>query len=36
VGPSAVPLPESVIVEGEPVALLVIVTLPLTLPVTVG
>jgi hypothetical protein len=30
------PLPESVIAEGEPVALLVIVTLPLTLPVAVG
>ena len=30
------PLPESEIVDGEPVALLVIVTLPLTLPVTVG
>jgi len=30
------PLPESVIVDGEPVALLVIVTLPLTVPVTVG
>jgi hypothetical protein len=30
------PLPESEIVDGEPVALLVIVTLPLTLPATVG
>jgi hypothetical protein len=30
------PLPERVIVAGEPVALLVIVTLPLTLPVAVG
>ena len=30
------PVPESVIVAGDPVALLVTVTLPLTLPVTAG
>jgi hypothetical protein len=35
-GVGTIPLPESAIVAGEPVALLVIVTLPLTLPALVG
>jgi hypothetical protein len=35
-GTGVTPVPESVIVAGEPVALLVMVTVPLSLPATVG
>jgi hypothetical protein len=35
-GTDTTPLPESEIVDGEPVALLAIVTLPLTLPTAAG